>query len=125
MLGWDILVNRQIGGGASPATWQSQPGNLVATWREGLGGMEWLDELVKSGNALNLGGDGYPDRASAAAGALIRVITQDLPRLRGWTVVDKHGEKVEPGRRQIVINGDVIAACDDQEWLLIEAWDLS
>ena len=62
MFGWHVSVYRQTDGGASPAAFESPEGTRVAVWQAGIGGLDWLIELVKAGKAINLGGDGYPVR---------------------------------------------------------------
>ena len=67
MLGWNIGVFKQRDDGASPATAESQHGTRLAVWQTGLGGRDWLEELVRAGKAINLGGNGYPCRYTATA----------------------------------------------------------
>jgi hypothetical protein len=60
MLGWHVSVYRQKDGGSSPATFPTPEGTRLAVWQTGIGGLDWLDELVKAGKAIDLGGNGYP-----------------------------------------------------------------
>jgi hypothetical protein len=62
MLGWNLSVYRQADNRTSPATKESATNARLAVWQTGVGGLTWLDELVKEGKAINLGGNGYPDR---------------------------------------------------------------
>jgi hypothetical protein len=65
MLGWHISVYRQKVGGLS-----TPKGQRLAVWQTGLGGLDWLDELVKAGKAINLGENGgYPCRYTATLSA--------------------------------------------------------
>ncbi len=71
MLGWHISVHRQKNGGALPATAESSEGARLAVWQTGLDGLRWLYELVKTGDAIHLGGDGYPLRFTSTAEYLV------------------------------------------------------
>ena len=82
MLGWNIGVFKQRDDGASPATPQSQHGARLAVWQTGLGGLDWLEELVKAGKAISLGGNGYPCRYTATAEYLIPRIIETPPGAR-------------------------------------------
>ena len=69
-LGWDVSVYRQTDGGTSPAIAESPEDTRLAVWQTGLGGLDWFDELVKAGKAIDVGGDGYPCRYTAMAANL-------------------------------------------------------
>ena len=60
VLGWMIMVYRQLNGGDAPATTDSERADLVAQWQGGLNALDWLRALVSSGSAIDLGGNGYP-----------------------------------------------------------------
>ena len=62
MLGWHIIVYKQTDGGNSPATMQSARGERIAAWITGVSGLNLFDTLVKTGKAIELGGNGYPQR---------------------------------------------------------------
>ena len=98
MLGWHISVYRQQTAASSSASLGSAQGLCVATWRTGLGGLDWLDTLVKQQKAICLGGDGYPTQYTAMAKYL---------------------------QRHIGESADAEASFFADEWLLIEAWDES
>jgi hypothetical protein len=125
MLGWHISVYRQEDGGAAAATAGSSRGTRLAVWQTGLHGLEWLDELVKSGKAINLGGNGYPLRYTATAEVLVPRIIEKPPEARTpWTsgagdiLTDKWEGKT-------VIDCAAADECRSEEWLLVEAWDES
>ena len=107
-LGWHIRVCRQSDGGVSPATADSPEGTLLARWEAGLNGLDWLDELVKEGKAIDLGGNGYPCRYTAAAEYLFPRIV-DMP----------------PGAKVVWSSALLVAQCRLDEWLIVEAWDQS
>lgn len=125
MLGWHISVYRQGDGGVSPATAQSPEGTRLAVWQTGVGGLDWLKELVKEGKAIDLGGNGYPSRYTAITEYLIPLIIDVPPGARinwlreaGDVVTDKWEGKT-------VVDGAAVAQCRLAEWLLVEAWDES
>jgi hypothetical protein len=47
MLGWHISIYRQADSGVSPAVADSRDGTRLAVWQIGLGGLDWLIELVR------------------------------------------------------------------------------
>src|ERR1700733_9119596 len=55
-LGWNINVHRQQTDGSAPAAFGAPQGTQLAIWQTGLGGRDWLDELVKLQKAIYLGG---------------------------------------------------------------------
>lgn len=55
MLGWHISVYRQAIDRSNPATPEADQGDRIAVWQTGIGGRDWLDELVTHGDAINLG----------------------------------------------------------------------
>ena len=124
MLGWHVSVYRQPDGGL-PATAKSGRGRRLAVWQSGLGGLEWLDELVKAGKAVDLGGNGYPCRYSVTAENLVPRVVDTPPGARStWAsgpgdVLGKNWE----GRTKVA--RAAATACRPDEWLLVEAWDES
>jgi hypothetical protein len=88
MLGWHISVYRQKNGGLSPATAETTHGSRLAAGQTGVGGLDWLDELVKAGKAINLGENGgYPCRYTAIAECLIPRIIGTPPGARArWAL---------------------------------------
>jgi hypothetical protein len=116
MLGWEFFVTSQSHAGEPPS---------LASWRAGLGGTEWLDDLVSKGLATDLGGDGYPNRYSVPAGVLVAVLTNGIP---------KHGGPLVLGDDYVLPSGwtadariDIarMRSIDPCEVLVVEAWDQS
>jgi hypothetical protein len=113
MLGWQVYLKRD-----SDA--------LIAAWCVGLGGLDWLDDLVKQGLAEDLGGNGYPCYYSAKAEII-------LPKIISSPPINENA-KVTLGEDYILdtkdswdvkINQNQIKNCQPDEILTIEAWDLS
>ena len=125
MLGWHISVYRQTDGADSPAAVRSHLGARLAVWQADWDGLDWLNELVKQGNAMSLGGSGYPFRYTAPAQHLIPLIGEAPPGARttwlredGDTITDKWEGKT-------VIDHATASLCTPNEWLIVEAWDES
>jgi hypothetical protein len=116
-MSWDISIYRQANDGLSPATAESPRGTRLAVWHEGQGGLYWVDELVKAGKAIDLGGQGYPCRYTATAENIIPRIPQrvDEPPTaqRIWKIFEYDFDRA------------AATACRPDEWLLVEAWDTS
>ena len=97
----------------------------IAVWQAGASGLAWVDELVKAGNAISRGGDGYPYRFMARTRYISPVLQSGPPSMRDLWLRDK-GDVVLPGYEgKSSIAFDKLDACNRDEWLLIEAWDES
>jgi hypothetical protein len=126
MLGWHISVYRQKDGGLSPATAETPHSSRLAVWQTGVGGLGWLDELVKAGKAINLGENGgYPCRYTAPAECLIPHIIGTPPGARARWALGSGDIVNEKWEGKTVIDHDGLAGCPPKEWLLVEAWDES
>ena len=112
VLGWHVRVFRQVGGGDEPAgadAWVK--GARVAVWQTRLGGLSWIEGLVTQDRAIDLGGNGHPNRDTARARDLLPPIETGPPEAnphwradptratssprggRGarWSIVPSHG----------------------------------
>ena len=108
MLGWQIIVYRELSRPYSPGPWRDKEAR-VATWLVGLGGLDWLDELVKEGKAEYLSCGGYPDIFLAKAKDILPKISPSPPHHFG----------------EVIIYHPMLAQCLPEEQLIIEAWDQS
>ena len=91
MNGWHISVFRKIAGRSSPVKTPSREifpsvtdriaieETRLAVWQAGWGGLQWLDELVVAGHAIDFPGDGYPNYYTAKAESLLPVIADGPP----------------------------------------------
>jgi hypothetical protein len=113
MLGWHISVYRQ------------DDGTRLAVWQTGLDGLRWLDELVTAGQAIDLGGDGYPRRYTAAAEVLVPRIIDHPPEARTTWVSGAGDILTSKWEGKTVIDAVAAAQCPPGESLLVEAWDES
>ncbi len=109
-MGWDIRVYRQRDGNLSPAKADAPARQLLAEWHTG--GLNWLDELMKTGQAIDLGGDGYPLTYTAIAECVIPHMERE----------DEFSHKLfgKPAADRLAL-----AQCRLDEWLIVEAWDSS
>jgi hypothetical protein len=125
MLGWHISIYRQTDEGASPASAKSPGGTRIAVWQASLDALEWLNELVKAGRAIDLGGNGYPCRYTVTAEYLIPCIVDKPPGARNTWVCGASDVLTEKWEGRTVVDRAAVAACRPDEWLLVEAWDES
>jgi len=125
MLGWHISVFRQKSGGSEPAANDSARGSRVAVWQTGLGGLEWIDQLCITGDALSLGGNGYPVWYTAKASLLLPEILKGPPNANPVWRRDPGDIVTAKWAGRTVIDQTAAAACTPDEWLLVEAWDES
>jgi len=79
MLGWEVIVKKE-----SDA---DQAGQSLMSWSTGIGGLSWLDELVKQGLVQDLGGNGYPNKYSGQASIILPKIVPSLPSYEGKVVI--------------------------------------
>jgi hypothetical protein len=125
MLGWHISVYRQTNDGQSPAEAGSEHGARLAVWQSEVGGLQWLDALVKTGEAINLGGNGYPFHYTAQAEHLISTIVDGPPAARQTWLNGQDDVVTSQWDGKTIIDHAAANDCRSGEWLLIEAWDES
>ena len=118
MLGWGIEIYREVPGGRSKEA-------LLASWHAGLGGLDWIEALVKQGHAIDLGGDGYPCHYKVTVANLLPSITSGPPLHTGPMVIGDDYVLPAGWIGNVRIDYEKIAACSPDEWLVIEAWDQS
>lgn len=124
MLGWMISVNRQKDGGLSPAKARPQCGDLLAVWQADIKGLDWINELVEHGEAISLGGNGYPTLYTAPAKCLLPSLQPSPPMAREhWGYPEGSTFSGEPSKTRIHL--EAIADCHPDEWLIVQAWDES
>ena len=120
-LGWDIKVYRLEDGKNSPATAESSGGTCFAEWETGLNGTAWLEELVKTGKAIEVAGNcGYPWTFTAPAEHIVPRILDGPPEAYPETGEFMGRTYTFATRR---IDRDAAHQCRSDEWLRIEAWD--
>jgi hypothetical protein len=125
MLGFHVTVYRQTDDGASAATFESAEGPRLAVWQTDVYGLDWLDELVKAGKAIDLGGTGYPLRYTATAQYLVRPLLDGPPGAHETWILRVGDTVTEKWEGKTAIDRALVKACRPDEWLIVEAWDES
>lgn len=128
MLGWHITVERFKDDTDKiyyPDAHSEYKTRRIAGWYTGLGGTDWLDQLVKAGKAEFLGGEGYPCSYRAKAKLIFSLISQGIPTGKNPVVIGDNYVMPENWSSDIDIYPENIQKCEPEEWLLIEAMDQS
>ncbi len=121
-LGWHISVYRQADRGEAPAVWDSPMAARLAVWQTGLGGLDWVKALVERKKAISLGGNGYPLQFTAMAKHVMPHLAEDANAV--WRL-DPGDVVTDAWEGRTVIEEATVEACQENEWLWIEAWDES
>jgi hypothetical protein len=125
MLGWHVSVYRSRTDGAGPGGGRGG-GERLAVWQGGLGCLDWVDRLIATGDAVSLGGDGYPLRYKGRASAVVPVVLDGPPGAHEvWPLAPE--DVIDPAKWEgrTVVDRAVAEECDPDEWLIIEAFDES
>lgn len=125
MLGWHISVYRQEDGGRAPASFGAAHGTRLAVWQTGLGGLDWIDALVKEQKAISLGGNGYPLEFTATAAHLKAQLLDGPPGAKSMWSCDPGDILLPEWAGKTVKDLEAVDACQPDERLLIQAWDES
>ena len=113
MLGWQLYIKQE-------------PDTLIASWCVGLGGLDWLNDLVKRGLAQDLGGNGYPCKYSAKAEVILPKILPSPPINENAKITLGDNYILDSKENwKVKINQEAVKNCNISETLTIEAWDLS
>jgi hypothetical protein len=124
MLGWEFYVIRQAD--VDHHDREAEASRLsLATWRAGLGGTRWLNDLVTRGVAFDRGGTGYPHRYEVRAGVLLAAISHGIPKHTGPLVIGDDYVTPPGWMDDVRIDADTLRALDPHEVLVVEAWDQS
>ena len=125
MLGWNISVHRQANAGGQPAKAGIDRANVLAVWQSGLRGLEWIDALVKTADAIYLGGNGGPSQYTVLTKHLIPAISPSPPYARDVWLHDPDDILTDKWIGKTFIDQRAIDECSPDEWLLVVAWDES
>lgn len=123
MIGWWIVISTQTPEERRQAV--DRKAFILATWEVGLGGLDWLEQLVAQGHAGRLRSDGYPNVYVAAAEVVQPLLEDGPPAHRGLGVIGDDYVMPANWLGQVEMHIDRIASCPSQQQLTIEAWDLS
>lgn len=122
MLGWEIYIYRLHSGDTQDSLNLTNE-NLLASWLTGLGGLNWIEAIVKEGKAEDLGGNGYPIRYTTTASEILAKISSEPLRHEYPLVI---GDDYPSGWiSNVSFDYSKISQCLPDEQLLIEAWDQS
>ncbi|MGW6913345.1 hypothetical protein ACWGB8_05915 [Kitasatospora sp. NPDC054939] len=114
MLGWWIVVSvRDLQD--QDAGVAADPSATLASWEVGIGGLDWLDELVAADKAEQQWYHGYPNRYTALAADVLPLLADGTPP--GTGPADEH--------RRRALHPDRIAGCAADRPLTVDAWDQS
>jgi hypothetical protein len=121
MLGWHLVIypqSVQVAGTRSDL-------DHIASWKAGLGGTRWIVQLCASGDAVDLGGDGYPNRYLITAAVLRAVLRDGVPQHDSPPVVgdDYYLPRGWTGDAELQI--ERLNALPGHTLLAVDAWDQS
>jgi hypothetical protein len=112
MLGWEILIS-------------DEAGNPVVNWISGLRGLEWIEEFVRTGGAIEIESGGYPNKYRIRAGLILSwLVEKRLPYLKVSRVISENS--IESGEKNGPIFYDEnIKLLRADTLVIVEAWDQS
>ncbi len=125
MLGWHISVYKQKDGVSAPATFTSDAGLRLGVWQTGYRGLDWINLLVKHGQTIDLGGNGYPMRFTGQMKEICQPVLDGPPEANAVWTHEATDILTEAWVGRTLIDEDELKRCDPDEWLIIEAWDES
>ena len=124
MLGWEIYIHR-LNSDPSLETTKFTQESVVAHWRAGLGGYDWIKALVKENKAKALGGNGYPFLFSAKFHVLQPVILNGAPSHSGPLVIGDDYVLPSNYLERPIINEANLLKCQSDDDMYIQVWDMS
>ena len=121
MIGWWIVISKQLSEKAeADADVQSE---VLAKWGTGLGGEDWINNLVLEGKASQVLKGGYPNRYIAPAVHVLPLIESGPPSHEGPGIIGDDYVMPDNWVGDITINHDKIHQCAPDQVLQIEVWD--
>ena len=123
MLGWGIYIY-ELSQGIDLKSPISEK-TILSEWTSSLGGLDWIDDLVKEGKAEELEGynHGYTFMYKAKVQDVLDKLTYHIPKGKDQTVIGDDYVMSSDWRSKI--DTSEIAKCKPDEQLIVEAWDLS
>ena len=122
MLGWEFFVH--IATERVPG--QPHTDRALANWMTGLGGTDWIDTLVTTGAATDLGGNGgYPCRYSLTAAEFLKAVKDGVPKHKGPDVFSTKYVVRGGWIGEAIIDLERLHALPPDTMLEVEAWDQS
>ncbi|MBA4057904.1 MAG: hypothetical protein C0490_24520 [Marivirga sp.] len=126
MLGWEIIIHTELSESINEGDWKlpSQE-NILANWRVGLGGDNWLNELVAADNAKCLGGSGYPIRYLTKLKHVLPIIHLGPPDHKGPLVIGENYVRESGWTSSRTINLEKLKHENPENMIVIDTWDES
>lgn len=122
MLGWLVVIAHAD----APAPVKRDGPRTLASWYTSLGGLDWIEFLVVTGQATFHSGNGYPSRYLANASEILPLIHAGRPPPHaGMSVIGDDYVLPNGWSGDFMSNADQIAACRASDLFAIEAWDQS
>ena len=123
MLGWSIYIyefSKEVDL-ESPISQKT----ILSEWTASLGGLDWIEDLIKEGKAKELEGynNGYPEMYKAKAEDILTKLTYHIPKGKDQTVIGD--DYIMSADWRSKIDTSEIAKCKPDQELIVEAWDLS
>ena len=119
MLGWEVYIRRKN------ESESNDPRDDIAKWNTSVYGLYWIDDLVNTGDAINLGGNGYPNRYSIKAGLFRSILNKGIPSHNSRPIIGEDYYLPAGYNSPLQVNNDILNKCPDYEELIVTAWDLS
>lgn len=128
MLGFSISIFPEENYIPSPKYWEREKrwSMVLATWETSVRGTDWLDSLVKGGNATLLeGSTGYPSRYRCQLSAIAGILNEGPPPHQSPQVIGDDYYLPDGWIGEIERHPDRIARCHEDAFVIIETMDLS
>ncbi|PPC89141.1 MAG: hypothetical protein CTY35_15480 [Methylotenera sp.] len=124
MLGWEIFIHTEFTESTDQAEWHwPKDETILATWRTSVGGIEWLNQLVKEDKAKFLGGAGYPIRYWAKVKDVLPLIQNGPPSHNGPIVVGENYVTPAGWVSKATIKLEQFALQNPDSIIVVDAWD--
>ena len=121
MLGWYFGVYPQT----VHATGLNEKDHRLASWEVGLNGAQWIKDLCKIGEAVDLGGNGYPNRYVLTAAALRRARQHGVPKHDSPPVIGDDYFLPSGWIGKVELDRERLNGLAPQTLLAVEVWDQS
>ena len=121
MIGWWMVIDQQTPEERDAAT--DKKATILSNWETSVGGIDWIDRLVKRGKATQLSSDGYPNRYVVIARDVLPILANGIPLHSDMTVIGDDYVMPAGWTGNIIMHQDKIAPCPPDQVLTIDAWD--
>lgn len=125
MLGWHISVYRSTGVQFQAFNMEQAERQRIAVWQTGWSGLDWIEEILQSGNGHQFGASGYPNRYLIQARHVVPTLLSGPPHARSVWLREPGDVLNDKWVGKTLIDEVAARLCPDDEVLLVEAWDES